>query len=177
MYNFWVKELDCTSCGHTVPLFKDYRVAAGRYENDDKYNVLCPDCGAVTLVDDWQAEESTCGACFAKFDASEGRVSGGDYSCPECGQRESTLEAIQQQGGHSNRLYAVEYYCSDCEKRGHDRAEYKGYKRAEIPDRRLFRQAREEWANRTDLHDYVPSEDIPLGIKTDSSKFEGSIGG
>jgi len=48
--------LDCTACGHTAPLFKDYRVAKGRYDNDDKYNVLCPDCGDIVLVDDWQSE-------------------------------------------------------------------------------------------------------------------------
>jgi len=82
MYNFWVKELDCVSCGHTVPLFKDYRVAKGRYENDDKYNILCPDCGAVTLFDDWQ-EEGECTECNSVFNPKNGNVSrGGYYSCP-----------------------------------------------------------------------------------------------
>ncbi len=167
MYNFWVKELDCTSCGHTVPLFKDYRVAAGRYENDDKYNVLCPDCGAVTLVDDWQAEESTCGACFAKFDASEGHVSrGGYYNCPECGQKEKITDGVAERGMPEKRLYAVEYYCEECEEAGEANSVYKGYKRAEIADKRLYREAAEEWNERTDLHEYVPSEEIPPGHMT-----------
>ncbi len=167
MYNFWVKELDCTSCGHTVPLFKDYRVAAGRYENDDKYNVLCPDCGAVTLVDDWQAEESTCGACFAKFDASEGHVSrGGYYNCPECGQKEGITDAIAEHGKPDERLYAVEYYCEECDDVEEAKSVYKGYKRAEIADERLYQEAVDEWERRTDLHEYVPSEEIPPGHMT-----------
>ncbi len=175
MYNFWVKELDCTSCGHTVPLFKDYRVAAGRYENDDKYNVLCPDCGAVTLVDDWQAEESTCTECFATFDASEGHVSrGGYYNCPECGQKEGITDAIAEQGKPDERLYAVEYYCEECEDVGEAKSVYKGYKRAEIADERLYQKAVDEWDERTDLHEYVPSEEIPEGAITAASSLSGN---
>jgi adenine-specific DNA methylase len=167
MYNFWVKELDCTSCGHTVSLFKDYRVAAGRYEDDDQYNVLCPDCGAVTLVDDWQAEESTCGACFATFDASAGHVTrGGYYNCPECGLKEGITDATVEQGKPDERLYAVEYYCETCDEAGEPKSVHKGYKRAEVADERLYRAAADEWDERTDLHEYVPSEEIPAGHET-----------
>jgi len=167
MYNFWVKELDCTSCGHTIPLFKDYRVAAGRYDNDDSYNVLCPDCGAVTLVDDWQAEESQCDECFATFDASEGHVSrGGYYNCPECGLKEGITDGIAEQGKPDERLYAVEYYCAECEEMGEPRAVYKGYKRAGVADERLYETAAAEWAERSDLHEYVPDESIPAGATT-----------
>jgi adenine-specific DNA methylase len=113
MYYFWVKELDCVSCGHTVPLFKDYRVAKGRYENGDKYNVLCPDCGEVTLVDDWQSE-SVCNNCGHGFVPKEGNVSRGKYNCPDCGQKYAITDAIQEQGGYDLRLYGVEYYCEQC---------------------------------------------------------------
>lgn len=107
MYNFWVAELDCVSCGHTVDLFKDYRVAAGRYENDGKDNVLCPDCGAVTLVEDWQ-EEGECNECNHKFVPKTGNVTrGGYYNCPECGQKEAITDAISNQGKPDMRLYAV----------------------------------------------------------------------
>jgi len=175
MYNFWVKELDCTSCGHTVPLFKDYRVAAGRYENDDKYNVLCPDCGAVTLVDDWQAEESTCTECFAKFDAAEGHVSrGGYYNCPECGQKEGITDAIAEQGKPDERLYAVEYYCEECDSRDEQKSAYKGYKRVEIADERLYREAVEQWENQPALDKYVPSEKISEGAITAASSVSGN---
>ncbi len=175
MYNFWVKELDCTSCGHTVPLFKDYRVAAGRYENDDQYNVLCPDCGAVTLVDDWQAEASTCGVCLATFDAAEGHVSrGGYYNCPECGLKEGITDAIAEQGPPEERLYAVEYYCEACDDAEEANPVYKGYKRAETADERLYQEAVDEWERRTALHEYVPSEEIPEGAITAASSVSGN---
>ena len=166
MYNFWVKELDCVSCGHTVPLFKDYRVAKGRYENDDKYNILCPDCGAVTLVDNWQ-DDSKCNECHHEFVPKEGYVSrGGYYNCPECGQKESITDGIAEQGGFDLRLYAVEYYCEECDNQGRPKSSHKGYKKAEAADKQLFEDAKREWETRTDLHDYVPDEEIPPGHMT-----------
>ncbi|MFC7080275.1 DUF1156 domain-containing protein [Halorussus caseinilyticus] len=166
MYNFWVKELDCVSCGHTVPLFKDYRVAKGRYENDDQYNCLCPDCGAVTLVEDWQ-DDSECNECGNQWVPEDGNVSrGGYYNCPECGQKEAITDGIAEQDGYDLRLYAVEYYCEDCDQQGLEKSSYKGYKKAEAADKQLFEEAKREWNTRTDLHEYVPDEEIPPGHMT-----------
>ncbi|MFC6613760.1 DUF1156 domain-containing protein [Halopenitus salinus] len=177
MYNFWVKELDCVSCGHTVPLFKDYRIAAGRYENDDKYNVLCPDCGSVTLVDDWQSE-SVCNDCGHDFVPKEGNVSrGGKYNCPDCGQKYGIKDAIQEQDGYDLRLYAIEYYCECCDDSGKNRAAYKGYKRPQEADEELFEKAKEEWKQSKELRNYVPSVDIRPGWYTASTQFEGSAPG
>jgi adenine-specific DNA methylase len=174
MYNFWVKELDCVSCGHTVPLFKDYRVAAGRYENDDKYNVLCPDCGTVTLVDDWQ-DESECTECHHEFIPKEGNVTrGGYYNCPECGQKESITNAIADQGKAPTRLYALEYYCEECDQQGRQKSKYKGYKEPRPVDFQLFEKAKRNWNTRTDLHEYVPDEDIPEGSITAASSISGN---
>jgi putative DNA methylase len=177
MYNFWVQELDCVSCGHTVPLFKDYRVAAGRYENDDMYNVFCPDCGTVTLVDDWR-EESKCNECHNEFNPKNGHVSrGGYYNCPECGQKEKITEGINQKGTPDMSLYAIEYYCVDCAEKGRNKSEYKGYKSVEPEDVKLFEKAKKKWRTRTDLHEYIPSESIPDGWKTTSGKYSGSAPG
>ncbi|MDB2239135.1 DUF1156 domain-containing protein [Halorubrum ezzemoulense] len=174
MYNFWVKELDCVSCGHTVPLFKDYRVAKERYVDDPGYNVFCPDCGAVTRTDDWQSE-STCGECNHNFIPKEGNVSrGGYYNCPECGQKESITNAIAEQGKANTRLYALEYYCPDCDKEGREKNDIKGYKQAEPEDKNLFEQAKSEWVARTDLHQYVPDEEIPEGSITAASSISGN---
>ncbi len=174
MYNFWVKELDCVSCGHTVPLFKDYRVAKGRYENDDKYNVLCPDCGAVTLVDDWQSE-SVCNDCGHGFVPKEGNVSrGGKYNCPNCGQKYAVTDAIQEQGKPNLRLYAVEYYCTHCEDAGEGKETYKGYKQPEQEDIDLFNEAKEGWDHDDELHKYVPDEEIPEGAITAASSVSGN---
>ncbi|GAB3705201.1 DUF1156 domain-containing protein [Halorubrum pallidum] len=169
MYNFWVKELDCVSCGHTVPLFKDYRVAKGRYENDDKYNVLCPDCESVFLVDDWRSECS-CTDCGYTFTPSEGNGGHGSYSCDECGQKYKIIDAIQEQGGFRTRLYALEYYCGECDDAGGSRSDVKGYKRVEKSDLERFEQAKEAWQSADDLTEYVPDTEIPRGAVTATSK-------
>lgn len=165
MYNFWVKELDCISCQNTVPLFKDYRVAKGRYENDELYNVLCPNCEEVILVDDWQ-DSCTCTECEHKFTPKSGNVSHSKYTCPDCGQKHGITDAVQEQGGYTHRLYAVEYYCSVCDSKDCQRSKYKGYKTAEESDKRLSNEASERWESSSQLHEYVPQEKIPEGAST-----------
>ncbi|MDQ2055870.1 DUF1156 domain-containing protein [Halobellus sp. H-GB7] len=166
MYNFWIKELDCVACGHTVPLMKDYRVAAGRYEDDGKYYVLCPDCGTITLSDDWH-EATHCHECDHEFVPEDGQVTrGGYYNCPECGQKESITDGIAEQGKPGQRLYAVEYYCEECDNQGLPKSSYKGYKQPDPEDKRLVEKAKQEWETRTDLHEYVPKESIPGGHMT-----------
>lgn len=165
MYNFWVKELDCVDCGSTVPLFKDYRVAKGRYENDDKYNVLCPECESVVYVDDWQSG-CTCSQCQHKWTPKEGTVSGSKFACPDCGAQYPITDAIQEQGGFDLRLYAVEYYCPTCDDRGRERSVTKGYKAAESFDKALYHIAKEEWDESTELNEFVPEGSIPEGHLT-----------
>ncbi|TKX40030.1 DUF1156 domain-containing protein [Halorubrum sp. CGM4_25_10-8A] len=175
MYYFWVKELDCISCGSTVPLFKDYRVGKGRYENDDKYNVLCPDCESIVLVDDWKSH-STCDDCGHEFVPSEGTVDRG-YVCQDCGQKYGILDGTQEQGKAEERLYALEYYCPTCDSNGLSKSDVKGYKSITEEDISLYEEASERWNSSEELRKFVPSENIPEGIKTDSTLFEGSIGG
>jgi adenine-specific DNA methylase len=174
MYNFWVKEINCGSCNETIPLFKDYRVANGRYENDDMYNILCPDCGEVSLTDEWQ-EESKCGKCGYEFVPKNGNVTrGGYFNCKNCGQKGAITDAIAQQGKPNMRLYAIEYYCESCDQKDRKKSEVKGYKKVEPADKKSFRDAKQEWETRTDLHEYVPSEDIPEGAITAASEISGN---
>jgi adenine-specific DNA methylase len=173
MYNFWVKELDCVDCGATVPLFNDYRVAKGRYENDDKYNVLCPECESVVLVDDWQSE-STCSECRHEWTPKAGTVSGSKYACPDCGAQYGITDAIQEQDGFDLRLYAVEYYCPTCDELGEQRSDVKGYKAVEAFDEALHEAAVQEWDQQEELHEYVPDESIPEGAMTVSSASNGN---
>jgi adenine-specific DNA methylase len=176
MYNFWVKELDCVSCSATVPLFKDYRVGKGRYDSDDMYNVLCPSCEEVIQVEDWR-ESSTCDNCNHTFVPEDGNAGGGDYMCHSCGQQYPIMDAIQEQDGFDTRLYALEYYCKECDDRGRDRSDYKGYTSADQMAKDLWSKAKANLESSESLHKYIPDEEIPLGIKTDSSKFEGNITG
>jgi len=63
-------------------------------------------------------------------------------------------------------LYAVEYYCEECDQQGLEKSAHKGYKQAEATDKQLFEEAKREWETRTDLHEYVPDEGIPRGHMT-----------
>ncbi|UPV76780.1 DUF1156 domain-containing protein (plasmid) [Halorussus limi] len=163
--NFWVKELDCVSCGHATPLFKNYRVAKGRYENDDQYHVHCPDCGGVTLVDDWR-EQQECPDCPNVWTPEEGTVGRGYYVCPECGQKASIADATASQGSSDRRLYAVEYYCEVCDDEGREKSVHKGYKRADSFDTSLADEAERRWRDSDELSEYVPDEAIPEGYET-----------
>jgi len=166
MYYFWVKEIDCVSCDETVSLFEDYRVGRGRYENKGKYNVYCPECDSITLVDDWQ-NECTCNNCSHEYVPKEGNVTrGGNYTCPHCGQKYGITDAIQEQDGYDQRLYALEYYCSVCDNNGLARGKFKAYKQVESEDLRIFEEVRKKWEERTELHDYIPDEKIPSGHMT-----------
>jgi putative DNA methylase len=176
VYNFWFKELDCVSCSETIPLYKDCRIGKGRYDDKGKYNVFCPDCEEILVVDDWK-EETVCDHCECEFNPSEGTVGGGDYTCINCGQKYGMIDAVQEQNGFSQRLFSIEYYCPTCDELGYDKTATRGYKKASEEDVERFDEAKEKWDDSPELEEYVPSIEIPLGIKTDSSAFEGSISG
>lgn len=166
IYNFWVKKIRCISCNHEIPLFRDYRVAKGRYENDGKYNTYCPECESITYTKN-DGPESECNDCGNLFSHKEGNVTrGGYYNCSECGQKASITDAIEEQNGYDIQLYAVEYYCETCDNKGLNKNSYKAYKKAGQEDKQLFEDAKSEWKTRTDLHQYVPSEEIPVGHMT-----------
>ncbi|TQQ79163.1 DUF1156 domain-containing protein [Halonotius terrestris] len=174
MNYFWVKQLDCTSCGDVVSLFDDYRVAKGRYENDDKYHVFCPECENIVLVGDWQ-NECICSECRHEFVPKQGTAHRGNYTCRSCGQKYSITDAIQEQDGYDLKLYGLEYYCSICdEEHDYGRAKVKGYREVQQIDLELAQEAKEEWESRNDLHDYIPKEEIPKGAITTASSVSGN---
>ncbi|WP_311170443.1 DUF1156 domain-containing protein [Halobellus ordinarius] len=176
MYNFWVKEIDCRSCGHTIPLHQDFRVGKGRYENDNKYNILCPDCESVFLADDWR-EECLCTECGYEFVPEQGNVDYGDYICTECGQKYSITEQIEEGEEFHLRLSALEYHCSHCAEQGSPKSKVKGYKTATDDDWRRYKEAEQEWENDESLRQFVPNKSIRPGWKTDATQFDGTMPG
>jgi len=175
MYDFWVKEVDCTSCGHTVSLFKDYRVGKARYGNDG-YHVHCPDCGEISLTEDWHSK-TLCGNddCQNTFLPDEGNVSrGGKYACPDCGQKYGITDAIQEQDGFDTRLFALEYYCPTCDEQGRGRSAVKGYLRPDQEDFDDVEAAEAEWEAAEALEEYVPDVEIRTGSITSSSELNGN---
>jgi len=176
---FWAKQLDCVTCGATVDLFNDYRVAKGQYDNSGKYSVFCPSCESVKLVDDWRSEQQC--DCGHSFVPENGTVDGTKYNCRECGQEYGITDAVQEQNGYGSRLYAIEFYCDECDEkskqRGYSRNEYKGYKTPESGDFDRVSEAIREWNNRDDLNQYIPNHSIREGWKTSSTDFAGSAPG
>lgn len=162
---FWVKELDCPSCGDSVPLFNDYRIAKGRYDHKGEQIVLCPECNSFEYVDDWQSE-CDCSECGNEFNPNNGTsASGGSkYACQSCGQIYPVTDAIGEQDGFRLNLYGLEYFCEECDKRSDlDKGDYKAYKPTSKADQELFEAAKQEWSNSPDLRAYIPDEDLRPG--------------
>ena len=173
MHYLWVKELECVSCGNQVPLFSDYRVAKGRFDHSDEYNVFCPGCERLTYVEDWRSE-STCDHCHHSFTPEDGAVHRGEYACSECGQKYGVTDAIAELGGYNKRLYAVEYFCEHCDEMGLSKSKTKGYKAATEADHERYQQAVAEWDASDELREYVPDEPIPEGAITKASSISGN---
>lgn len=158
MYYFWVKEVPCLNCNYKVPLFRGYMLAQSR--NKKEYHVMCPDCGNIFVVKDYK-KDTECPRCSKDFNPDkDGNVEGRYYICPECGQKNVIVDAIQRTGKPTERLYAVEYYCPICNE--------KDYKEADDFDIRLFEDAsrkykdvEDKWAGK-----YIPDTSIPKGQET-----------
>ena len=173
VYGLWVRCLDCSSCGEQVRLFRDYRVASGRYDDSDRDVVYCPDCEHVFTTDDYETE-TVCPACTGSFTPAVGPVANGNYGCPACGLQYPLVDAIAEGQSYDDYLYAVEYYCPDCEDDGADRPTYKGYREATPADRERFDAAADALAATPELSAYLPETDIPGGAVTTSSRINGN---
>ena len=172
MYALWVRTLECTSCGETVELFKDYRIASGRYGDSDRDVVYCPACASVFTTDDADTD-AVCPDCSHAFVPAAGPVSNGDYGCPSCGLRYPMVDAIADGQSYGDHLYAIEYYCPACDDAGADRSTYKGYKSATDDDRARY-AATPALDEHPGLESYLPTGEIPDGAVTAASRVSGN---
>jgi adenine-specific DNA methylase len=174
MYALWVRTLDCISCGETIPLFKNYRVAKGRYEESDRYHINCPECQSLFLTED-PTTKSVCSDCGYEFIPDNGPVSqGGNYSCRSCGLKYPIVDAIADGQSYGDQLYAIEYYCTECDDAGEGRTIYKGYKSPDKTDIERYENAAQRWKNDDDLSSYAPDGTIPEGAITAASSISGN---
>lgn len=166
MYYFWVKELRCLNCGEKVSLYKDYKLAKTRSKKNEGYWVICPDCGEVFVSDNYK-EENKCLACGFRFNPDkDGNTSGKYFTCPHCGQKQEIIEVISEQGKPSERLYAVEYYCENCDVNNiGNKVNGKSYKKADDYDLKLYKEAAIEYEGRKDELP-IPQQKIPEGYNT-----------
>lgn len=157
MYYFWVTSFPCVnqSCDADVHLFDDYVIANQRSTNDDGTWVVCPDCFDVFVVSNKDREQKC--DCGCTFTPSEGNYNDGDYFCLECGQDYNALDALDRFGSHDFEMYAVEYYCPDCDT--------KEYASLTDFDYSLYDDVVEEYEEiKEDLP--IPDQEIPYGHNT-----------
>jgi len=121
LYAFWVRQVDCPSCGGTVSLFKRTLLNEGLSRNSPVSHsnpsiVFCPSCYA---LNEWHGEATcTCQACNATFDPRRGTYDNGYYSCPHCGRERIPLVQTMRAGQRlRERLVAIEYWCPSCQAR------------------------------------------------------------
>jgi len=186
MYVFWVKTVECSSCGKKTRLFNSFRIATKR----GKDAVVCPACYTVQWVNEG-SDEVTCFACKTKFKPKEGFASGGKFRCEHCGREDKTVEWVRRTGRAPDyEMFAIEYWCQQCYHetyedaimRGYEhglarmeaREKARGYKGAEEFDRNLYLQACEELEKRKAELPLPPEDlELPDGYNTQQAIKQG----
>lgn len=157
MYYFWVTSFPCVneSCDKDVRLFNDYVIAKQRSNSDDGSWVVCPSCSDVFVVNE-KENEQICDCGFS-FTPTEGNYDDGDYYCLDCGQEYNISDALERFESHDFKMYAVEYYCPQCDT--------KEYASLTDYDYALYDEVVEEFENaKGDLP--IPEQEIPYGHNT-----------
>jgi adenine-specific DNA methylase len=181
MYVFWVKTVECSSCGKKTRLFNSFRIATKKGEDTVKDAVVCPACYTVQWVDKG-SNEVTCFECKTKFN-KEGFVSDGDFRCEHCGHKDKTVDWVRRTGrAPGYEMFAIEYWCQQCYEKTYRRtrskrraqAEARGYKGAEEFDRNLYLQACEEFERRKAELPLPPEDlELPDGYNTQQAIKQG----
>lgn len=155
MYYFWVRKVKCVSCGKDVHLFKYYVIA--REKEKHPAVVVCPDCWHIFETRS-SRETAMCPKCSFEFDPDEGTFEGGNYTCPSCKQGYNVLKTVQRGDSPPEcDMYAIEYYCPVCKRRG--------YKEPGADDLKLYEDVRREFEEcKTKL--IFPEQSVPIGEKT-----------
>ncbi len=155
-YFLWTKEADCKNCGTVSALFPRYMVAAN--ERHTHYVWYCPSCMSLAEIPDPpnESDEVPCPVCYEPLPA-EGNARGNDFVCRRCGEVNWFKDA---ESPPSQRLFAIEYYCSRC-KPNHQGRFFKA------PDADDFARAEEanELLESRGPH-LIPEDSIPLGDET-----------
>ena len=121
LYVFWVRSVECLHCGQSVYLFKHSFLNSGESRNaplsaSNPATIFCPHCFAVQW---WTGEEThVCSKCQQTFAPRAGTFQQGYYHCPHCQkQKISLIQTLQTGQKLKERLAAIEYWCTQCQKR------------------------------------------------------------
>lgn len=107
LYWFWVKQLDCPSCGRSVDLFSSRVFAKNAYvKRNPRVHACCPNCGDVHAAD-YRDQSSTCPSCGGDYDLHVGAARGANVTCDGCGTCFPIAKTARARGEPPcHRLYA-----------------------------------------------------------------------
>lgn len=107
LYWFWVKQLDCPSCGMAVDLFSSRIFAKHAYvKRYPRVQICCPHCSSV-YPGDFREECTVCPTCHRSCNPHIGTVSGANATCGSCGHGFQVARTARAQGKPPrHRLYA-----------------------------------------------------------------------
>ncbi len=151
----WVKVVPCKACGKQVRMHGNYVLG----QRGKEYAIFCPDCGEVFKTYK-PNEPHHCPSCGKHFVPRDGVARGGYFTCPtpNCGQRQSVLEAQPEGKPPRFEMYAVVY---ECPVHGWDIKSVSDEDRVAYLDAvRTFEQTGHSLV--------LPTQSIPSGLKTDT---------
>ena len=153
-YFLWVKVIKCHKCGEGIDLFPGYLLAADSRHPQNVF--LCPACGQLTEAVD-RMNPGACHHCHASLSLN-GPAKRNRCKCSKCG----TINAFPDGrfGPPHHRLFAMEYYCSNCKSKHLGRF----FKVPDSQDLARVNEVEKRWAKVTSK--YVPDDEIPSGDET-----------
>ena len=148
----WVKVAACVDCGHEVALHPSHVL----HYHKNNATIFCPKCNHVFSSTD-PDQDTFCPACGHFFTPKQGVVRGSAFTCPECGRRQTILEATRAAGRVlGQKMYALIALCPE-----HGQS----FKPPDGSDLDQYQAAVTEFERRRDTL-LFPRQEIPPGLKT-----------
>lgn len=105
LYYFWVMNVSCSQCNHSINLFPSWIIARNAYpKRKPGVQVLCPSCGAIFPGIHGKKNE-ICPSCKYNFSSHDGTVSGAKATCNNCTHTFKILDGINPSKRPEFRLY------------------------------------------------------------------------
>lgn len=149
--------VQCSNClSYFNPLISKKCITCNTdFKHDDYLYVICPQCNSIfgaskAIID------IKCPLCESEFNYKNGNTSGQYYYCSK-GHKRKIIESIERNGKPSEKLYAIEYYCQKCDK--------KGYKSIDENDIKMYNLAKNEYSQ-VKYNLPIPQQKIPKGKET-----------
>ncbi len=145
MYFFWVRKIQCRSCGEEVFLFKSFLL--GKLSTGERV-YYCPWCNKI--ISSKEAPICDCGR-----DLSEAYTTNKGYVCPSCGfLGDLTTAWLSRRNPPDESIFAIEFDCEVCGR---------GYKTPDENDVSRFEAAKRQFLDRRRqlFETVIPDVEIP----------------